>query len=92
MKIEVLSKQPELPVIEECMTNFDGSIDEGMDDKLRKGECISEHCAWNFHGDVWFQDGKFREQVWQYHEPVAEFEADTLEELMQEVNEEFGSD
>lgn len=75
------------------MTNFDGSIDEGLTEALRAEPAMvcAQHSAWNFCGYVWFENGKYREQVWRYHSPIDEIEADTLKELMEEVNAEYGS-
>lgn len=82
----------ELTEIELGMTNFDHSIDDGFEDALRAGGVFGRHAAWNFNGKVWFADGRFHEEVWQYHSPVGVRSADTLRELMETVNDEFGAD
>jgi hypothetical protein len=76
------------------MSNFDHSIDSGLDAALRAspGVALAEHSAWNFCGYVWFEDGQFHEQVWRYKQPVAEYSAETLTELMEVVNDEHGSE
>lgn len=71
------------------MTNFDNTIDDGMEAALKAG-FRSEHSAYDFHGDVWYQDGKFYEIIMVYHEAQGVFSASTLRELMIEVNEQFG--
>lgn len=76
------------------MTNFDHSIDSGFEDALRSGEgrVWGRHAGWNFNGRVWYEDGKFHEQVWCYRVPVGELSAGSLEELMRVVSDEYGYD
>lgn len=75
------------------MSNFDHSVDPGMEDDLRAG-MRGEHSAWNFHGVVWFDPDKgvFREEVKVYGAVRGTWSAPTLEELMHEVNDRFGWD
>lgn len=73
------------------MSNFDCVIDDGMEDALRTGGCYGKHSAWNFNGDVWFQDGQFHEWIWVYGSPRALVSASTLRELMQKANWRYGS-
>lgn len=82
----------ELTEIEKGMSNFDHSIDDGLEDALRAGGVFGRHAAWNFNGKVWFADGLFHEEVWRYHAPVGTHSAATLPELMQIVNDEYGHD
>lgn len=75
------------------MSNFDQSVDDGLEADLRAG-MRARHSAWNFNGQVWY-DGTadvFREEVSVYHVVRAEHSAATLEELMRVVNDEFGWD
>lgn len=71
------------------MSNFDGRIDDGMKNALMDGE-MGVHSAWNFYGSVYYQDGKFVEEVRVYGTLVDTVEADTLEELMETVNSKYG--
>ena len=73
------------------MSNFDHTIDKGMDEDLRNG-MRSIHAGWNFHGDVWFESGQFHEAVRQYHAHVDTVSANSLTELMQDINERYGFD
>lgn len=72
------------------ITNFDHTVSYGLEDLLRSGKIYCYHTAWEFHGDVWFEDGLFHERVNRYHVAVAHHEAPTLQELMQIVNDEHG--
>ena len=73
------------------MSNFDHTVDEGMEDDLRAG-MRGTHAAWNFHGEVWYDPDEqvFREEIRQYQAVQGTRSAATLEELMQVVNDEFG--
>ena len=80
--------------IDEHMSNCDHTIDDGMAEQLRAapGRVYSRHAGWNFNGKVWFEDGLFREEVWIYHRPRETISAKSLRELMDAVNERYGSE
>ena len=73
------------------MTNFDGSIDEGLEEALRKEKCFGRHTGWNFNGRVWWDD-EFYEEVWVFGSPQEIMSAETLEKLMEQVNRKYGDD
>ncbi len=97
MKIEFASATDVLvlglPESDHGMSNFDQSVDDGLEDDLRAG-MKGRHAAWNFNGLVWLDDwtGMFCEVVRRFHVIVAVHAAPTLEELMHEVNDEHGWD
>lgn len=72
------------------MTNFDHSIDDGFDDRLRAELVWGRHAAREFNGRVWFEDGLFHEQVWRYGQPLAYYTAPSLAELMETVSDAHG--
>ena len=76
------------------MSNFDGSIDDGMEDKLKSGKFYGSHSAWNFCGTVWFNkaDNRFYEEIWHYRSYQETFSGESLEKLMDKVNEEWGDE
>ncbi len=76
------------------MSNFDYEVDDGMEEALtaEPGQVFGRHASWNFNGRVYFHDGKFHEQVWVHGSPRETISADTLEDLMREVNSEYGAD
>lgn len=74
------------------MSNFDGSIDDGMEEALKEPGTYSHHDAWDFNGKVWWdaEEGVFKEEIWVYRAPQAVMSAPTLRELMNTVNDEWG--
>jgi hypothetical protein len=77
-----------------AMSNFDYEVDDGMAEALMNepGQVFGRHAGWNFNGRVYFHDGMFHEQVWVYGSPLETISADTLEDLMKKVNQEYGAD
>lgn len=71
------------------MTNFDHTIADGFEDRLRSERVWGRHAAAEFNGRVWFEDGVFHEQVWRYHEPCAHFAEPSLTGLMTTVNDAY---
>lgn len=82
----------EMEEIEAHMSNFDHVIDDGMEEQLRAqpGKVYSRHAAWNFNAKVWFEDGQFHSEIWVYCSPRETLHAETLRELMQVANDEYG--
>ena len=80
---------PDLPESDHGMSNLDQSIDAGLEADLKNG-MIGIHAAWNFNGRVWFEDGMFHEDVWRYRSYSATFSAETLRDLMNTVNDQYG--
>jgi len=78
----------------DVMSNLDHSVEPWAEEKLKVGKVYGRHAAWDFNALVWYdgESGKFRSQVWCYGSPVAEHEADSLEDLMTVNNENHGSD
>lgn len=78
--------------IGEVMSNLDHTIDRKVAATLKLGGCYGIHSAWNFNGRVWFADGKWYEEPWRYQCPNEVISADSIEELMMQANEKYGSD
>lgn len=91
--IFTLALKPEhLIECKEGMSNFDHSIDDGLEEKLRSGEFYCQHSAWNFCGHVWFDPERdlFLEEVWINNCRENVMSAKTLEDLMEAVNDYYG--
>jgi hypothetical protein len=77
--------------IADGMSNFDHTVDDGVEDRLRTERVWCRYAGWNFNGRVWLNaEGSFSCQVWVYGSPVATVQADTLDDLMREVSDEWG--
>jgi hypothetical protein len=76
------------------MTNDDYSYNQIVEavlvDPGAIGRCWATHASRNFNGKVWRRDGRWYEQVWVRHRPVASYSAPTLKELMVLVNSKHG--
>lgn len=77
--------------IGDVMTNFDHSIDADIAERLKSGG-VAGYPGLNFHGIVWFSDGQYHCAVKVYRDHVGTISADTCEDLMYVVSEEFGYD
>ena len=64
----------------------DRTIPEGLAEALVKDNRYTTHDPANpsgdWFGEVWFEGGLFREQVWFAHQPKADFTGDTLEKVI----------
>jgi len=78
----------ELPDLK--ISNFDHEIPGGLEDVLREQEVYAVHCGWNFNGKVWWDGTQFVEDVWHYRQDVATYRANSLRELIELVNSEWG--
>lgn len=76
------------------MSNFDHEIDEGMQKHLMSNEGLEycNHCAMDFCGYVYYQDGVFIEDVFRYGAHIDTITANSLDDLMEKVNNEYGWD
>lgn len=85
--------ETEIAWSDKVMSNFDHTVDPGLEDDLKQG-MHAQHAAWNFCGEVrWDAERQvFTEIVRRYQAEVGEVSAPTLEELMSEVNDEYGWD
>lgn len=73
------------------MSNFDHTVYDGVEDRLRSERVFCLYAGWNFNGHVWLNaEGSFSCQVWVYGSPVATVQAETLADLMREVSDEWG--
>lgn len=76
------------------MTNFDHTVNEITAGLLMipnaLGHGWAQHTAANFHGRVWYRNGRWHEQVWVRERPVATYSAASLQQLMVIVNDQHG--
>lgn len=76
------------------MSNFTKAIDRAVAEQLKIGKHFSHYPGWDFAGYVWYDKERLKWlcEVWIYHRYIKTFEADTLENIMQDVSDVFGHD
>ncbi len=76
------------------MSNFDHSIDEDLEEKLKANNLYADYTGWNFHGTIYWdkQKKKFVCEVRQYHSWIDTIKADTLQGIMDEVCAKYGDE
>jgi len=89
---EVIEKLAAMRVSEYSVSNYGLIFDPKLAADLQSnpGKVAATHFAWNFNGNIWFENGKFHESVFVYHDLRKVVAADTIEELVTAVNNEFG--
>lgn len=92
MNVETLKEEGYTHCGENICSNFDHIVDQSIVERMKTEKIVADYPAWNFHGSVWFKDGKFHCAVMQYHELSEIISADTFDEVKEEVCEKFGSD
>jgi hypothetical protein len=73
-------------------SNFDHVLEEEKVPLLETLGSWAEHGAYNFYGIIWFENNKYKEEVFQYQMSQGVFEADSIEDLIKKVIEIFGSE
>ena len=105
LDIAVAMNDPKKPEYEKSVVPDDVSFDiysnnvhafdvpeADIEKKLRAdNELVGAHHAWNFYGKIWFADGLFREEVWQYRTPIEVVTSETLRGVIDAVNSKYGS-
>ena len=75
---------------EDIMTNFDHSIEDGAEKLLMENKVYGFYPALDFHGAVWFEDGKFHCEVWHFGIHIDTVDADSLQEIMDTCSRQYG--
>ena len=78
--------------IGEVMTNFSHTIDQAVAARLAETATSAQYSGWKFGGYVWWTDPNWSCEVWVWGEYEKTFEASTLEEIMEAVSAEYGSE
>jgi len=76
------------------MSNFDHSIDDGLEESLQTNKQVAQYSGWNFCGYVYWdkEEKKFICEVWQNNEWIDTIKANNLEEIMEEVFGQYGDE
>lgn len=74
-------------------SNFDHTHPgEEAEAAVRAGTHSIDHPAWGHYGTIWFEDGKFVEEVKRYGTIVGRMTGDSLQEVFDAVNDTYGND
>lgn len=75
-----------------AMTNWDGTYNENICNRLKKEKVFAQYSGWDFCGLVWFDKGKKRYfcEVWVHRSHVDTKDSETPQELMDAVSSEYG--
>jgi len=74
------------------MTNYDHSIEDGAEEKLKSGQFYGDYAGWNFFGQaVWWTGERFACMVYCYGGHVDTIYAQSLVGLMEAVSAEYGT-
>lgn len=74
------------------MSNFDHEINNEIAEKIKGKKYFSQYAGWNFCGYCWWQAGKWHCEIHVYRCYQKTISATTLQEIMDEVCDEYGSD
>jgi hypothetical protein len=77
--------------IGDIMSNFDHQIEPGAEEQLKTGQNYGSYPGWNFHGTVWWDGKKFNCKIMQYGSHTNTLEGDTLELIMEQACDKYGS-
>ena len=77
---------------ETIMSNFDHEIDIIVQEAIKNKPFWSAYSGWNFYGKVWYQDNLWHCEVWTYQSYSETFSAETLEEIMSDICDNYGSE
>ena len=77
---------------EYIMSNSDHEIDEEIAQKIKGKKLTAYYSGWNFHGTVWWENGQWHCEIWQYRSHNATYSAKTLKQLMEDISFDYGWD
>jgi hypothetical protein len=78
-------------------SNFEREYDHEIVAALQRREGHADHCAWNFHAEIWLEDPGTADEHWveevSVHGSVREtFVGSTIQEVIDQANEKYGSE
>lgn len=93
VKSKLLKKPDDFKVYPDTLiSNFNHSIDKEVEQISKGQKLYAQYTAWDFQGYIWFHSGKWNCEVWKYNSHVDTVTALTLEDIMEEISNKYGSD
>jgi len=92
---QALLERPGEETSEAVYSNFDHALAIKVAEQLeaQPGGLFAQHAAWNFCGYVWIlPGGQWVDQVWRYGTPVEDITGDSIEAVIEAVNDRYGTD
>ncbi len=77
---------------ETLMSNFDHLIKKNVGESIKGKLLYAQYSGWNFCGYVWWEEDIWNCEVWAYNIYRKTFNAETLQEIMSLVSNEYGHD
>jgi hypothetical protein len=74
------------------MSNFDHVIEPWVEDRLKNEQVYITYPAQNFRAMVWWQDGQFYAEVWQYHNHIDTISESSCRDIMINLSNSYGSE
>ena len=96
MRVEKLNSKSRLPegfsefYGENIMSNFDGRVVKETEDAIKGKNLCSKYPGCNFHGTVWWQEGKWLCEVSCYGGWRETVICDTTEAMIEEISSKYG--
>ncbi|MEJ2615269.1 MAG: hypothetical protein P8Z35_09930 [Ignavibacteriaceae bacterium] len=93
MENELLKKPEDFEMYQDTlMSNLEHTIDKEIEKKIKGQKFYAQYTGWNFYGYVWYNNNKWHCEVWRYNFHIETITKDSLEEIMEEVSSEYGSE
>lgn len=73
-------------------SDFDHQLDQEVAQQLKSGEVYAQHAGGSFCGYVYFKDGMWFEEIWQYNEHIETLSDKDLKTLICEAIDRFGAE
>ncbi len=93
MENELLKKPEDFEMYPDTlMSNFEHSINKEVEKKIKGQKIYAQYTGGDFYGYVWYDNNKWNCEVWRYNFHIETITKDSLEEIMEEVFSEYGSE
>jgi hypothetical protein len=71
--------KPDTSLSSTLWSNIEGILDLEVEERLKKGDCVAQHAAWNYCGWVWYDPDTetWYEEIWRYQSRVETLTGDS---------------
>lgn len=84
--------RPDKDTSQALWSNLDGILDLQVEERLKQGDCYSQHAAWNYCGWVWFDPDTetWYEEVWRCGSRIATITGDSATNVIAKALASYG--